>query len=218
MKGTHNDIETRKQKGRSGGANFKGSQNQNKYASLYRVDLGEKGIKNKGKKEEAAVLGQPSPSGTKDLGRNNVAQEWAKKRPRRDDGNLKKFQTQSVKSKVATNVVNLKGSNDNNSSAKVVTLDLGDNIKTTMEVLKISPNHLVFKDHDEGQKDKHLVSGGQPHATGVGSLIQTVKETEMLRDNSMECETTHNNGDGGSNGTQNLETSTSLNAHTIMHK
>lgn len=107
------------------------------------------------------------PSGTKDVGQTPLnPKKWAKKRPRHDDQTAKKDPLSKPIVKETTHVaMNLtQGVRTVNTPApKLVIKDLGDGVKTTMNVTRVSRNHFIMHDDVEGHPKTHEnVSGGQP--------------------------------------------------------
>lgn len=68
--------------------------------------------------------------------------------------------------------------------------DLGQGIKTTIPLVRISGSHFRMVDEDENENNKHKdrVSGGQPHGTGVGTIAPPFQTIFGDNDDGMDYE------------------------------
>lgn len=132
----------------------------------------------------------PGPSGTKEVPQTPFnPKKWAKKRPRRDDHLQKKGTVNQHPLKEApilsvdpvqlnkqiskpTQELKIKGLGDGGGTIR----DLGDGVKTIMNLARVYHNQFTVLDdeEEEGVKKQEQVSGGQPHATGVGNNMDKV--------------------------------------------
>lgn len=77
--------------------------------------------------------------------------------------------------------------------------DLGEGIKTTMNLVRVSNNHFTIMDDDvvkEGNKHQDRVSGGQPHATGVGTIYKHGPTQSSNKVEEMDCEVSDSRAEG----------------------
>lgn len=103
------------------------------------------------------------------------------------------------------------------SSPKVY--DLGNGIKTTMEVFKVSNNHLVFKESVGEENVAHPlpVSGGQPYPTGMGTDKKVDQSVESSNGAFMECDPGKDNTNGEGVKPIDVEGNEVVQPHAAMH-
>lgn len=86
---------------------------------------------------------------------NNV---WVNKRPRSDESIQKSYKAHG------------KGNDKLIQFSQVVVLDLGDGIKTCMDINRISANHFTFKEDDDPSIDKNA-SSQDPKRVPQGAVV-----------------------------------------------
>lgn len=75
-------------------------------------------------------------------------------------------------------------------TSTIPTKELEGGMKTTMNVVRVSDNHLVFHDGEMPSSSTHKehVSGGQPHPSGVGTTNLVSPETDGDINDGMDCD------------------------------
>lgn len=131
------------------------------------------------------------PSGTKEVAQALFnPKKWAKKRPRREEQNARKNPTQLQIKDVVHPKSKMTPPGQATLTTKIPIKDLGAGIKTTLNLVQISKNHFKMQDDvvDDIPKVIDQVSGGQPHASGVGTTKLLSIPQHDSNDDDMDCE------------------------------